>query len=66
MKALLDLKHGTCKGCVVNTASVVFFPCQHICLCEACHIRLFVNVPHPHQCPLCSHVVADAVLARWN
>ncbi|KAI4336991.1 hypothetical protein L6164_015456 [Bauhinia variegata] len=36
----------TCKACRVNEASMLLFPCKHLCLCKDCESKLSF-------CPLC-------------
>ena len=40
LKQELSQRGGDCKQCQNNPATVVALPCQHMCMCEACHIPL--------------------------
>ena len=46
----------TCVSCLTNRSENVIFPCEHLCLCDACLDR----AEAPKQCPICKcsvHVV---------
>jgi hypothetical protein len=48
-----------CIVCLDERKSVLFLPCKHICVCEACARKL--TRARPASCPLCRAPIADVM-----
>jgi len=51
-----ELEQQLCVVCRDARKTVLFLPCHHICVCEACHGRL-----HRKRCPVCQEAVQSYV-----
>jgi len=51
-----ELEQQLCVVCRDARKTVLFLPCSHICVCEACRGRL-----HPYRCPMCQEPVQSYV-----
>ena len=50
---VLEIRSETlrCKICLLNDSDFILFPCLHIVMCTACHIRV------DSICPICRSVI---------
>jgi len=56
---------GNCTQCRNNAATVVALPCQHMCLCEACHIRM-ITTSGVGACLVCGTIMADSITVKFR
>lgn len=47
-------KQMTCRACKINEASILLFPCRHLCLCKVCEGLIDV-------CPVCRIAKSSSV-----
>lgn len=51
-----ELEHRLCVVCRDAEKAVLFKPCRHLCVCEACRGRL-----RPYRCPICQEPVREHI-----
>eukprot|EP00933_Yihiella_yeosuensis_P002693 TRINITY_DN104668_c0_g1_i1.p1 TRINITY_DN104668_c0_g1~~TRINITY_DN104668_c0_g1_i1.p1 ORF type:complete len:178 (+),score=38.60 TRINITY_DN104668_c0_g1_i1:61-534(+) len=51
-----ELEQQLCAVCRDAKKAVVFLPCQHLCVCEGCRVRL-----RPYRCPMCQEPVRQHI-----
>jgi len=51
-----ELEQQLCAVCKDAKKTVLFMPCQHVCVCESCRGRL-----RPYRCPICQEPVQGHV-----
>eukprot|EP00928_Gymnodinium_smaydae_P024216 TRINITY_DN19665_c0_g1_i1.p1 TRINITY_DN19665_c0_g1~~TRINITY_DN19665_c0_g1_i1.p1 ORF type:complete len:411 (-),score=106.07 TRINITY_DN19665_c0_g1_i1:54-1286(-) len=51
-----ELEQQLCAVCRDQKKAVLFFPCLHVCVCEACRGRL-----RPYRCPLCQEAIENHI-----
>lgn len=47
-----ELEQQLCAVCRDAKKAVLFLPCQHLCVCEGCRIKL-----RPYRCPMCQEPI---------
>lgn len=49
-----------CVVCMVAKKEIVFYPCGHQCLCQACAERFKKEAQH-NVCPICRNRIVDYI-----
>lgn len=65
LEQALQQRGGSCQQCHNNPATVVALPCSHMCMCEACHIRM-VAASGVGACLICGMIMSEAITVKFR